>query len=552
MPAQFIHYEDYAQKAGSYRKTTGFIFGEVSRQASMSDHIESPRPPVIVYGASVEEAERLHNKKAREATIQVKGGRRRKIRTDQKTLASIVISHPYLLEDAEQNPKMMAELRSYEQNSINWLKDTFGNDLISVIRHNDEPHAHWHALILPLSDPEFKASKLHPGKVAKAKVMHDPSLEKLDSKLLNKKGDMAYQAAMRDFQDSFHEKVSKQAGLTRLGPKLRRLTRAEWHLEKKQARALKEVMTEAKAYETQEVTALREEIAQLKKVKTELEQALSESTVTITSVSEERATGEFNTTNSKPVLRFAPPDDKPKPPPFTRPAYLLPRRTDLQEQGGQQIVNSEWHKPSGAIVDTLKPTKLHNVPSKVEEDWYDEEEAKRQREEHERFLENKSFTFYDLCKSPEADIFLQERARAAADGAKNTQTKPVGDNRTQNVKELPKTNEAQVIDPRSLAKRFRETFGAQRYKPRISLDGPSFGLSSSSQSPKTQEHQQPDANPIQQPYVRYTRTIRPDNAKLGLPLGYDPLARFRRKPNQEPSPKPDQEAPDNAPRRPTT
>lgn len=122
MPAQFIHYEDYAQKAESYRKTTGFIFGEVSRQATMSDHIAISRPPVIVYGASVEEATRLHNAKATEASIQVKGGRQRKIRADQKTLASIVISHPYLLEEAGLNPKMMAELRIYEQNSIDWLK----------------------------------------------------------------------------------------------------------------------------------------------------------------------------------------------------------------------------------------------------------------------------------------------------------------------------------------------------------------------------------------------------------------------------------------------
>jgi hypothetical protein len=714
MASQFIHYEDYAQKADSYRKSTGFIFGEVSRQATMSDHIASSRPPVIVYGASVEEAKRFHNAKANEASIQVKGGRQRKIRADQKTLASIVISHPYLLEDAEQNPKMMAELRIYEQNSIDWLKDTFGNDLISVIRHDDEPHAHWHALILPLGDPEFKASKLHPGKAAKAKVMQDASLKTLDSKLLNKKGDMAYQAAMRAFQDSFYQKVSKPAGLTRLGPQVRRLTRAEWHLEKKQARALLEVKLETEA-------AKEKASKEIGPTESELSIAAAEEQAEAHDGRAAEADGMFvidyfkaisehqhqhqldDNANANETLVVGEIE-----------AAQLQGTDASQEQGTEQIVSTNAAPEVGdsaSQVPTSMPEAKPSLPtykrsafdSDIEEGEEEDEKDRQRRQEYERLIDNKSYSLFELCKSPEADIFLQARAMFAGDvaeqakntqnedrtrtvitaetpvgnvvraeptereqadeipsahahnpagklsqdtnrskdvpaaagsrgasdprievkdngtrqesgtpspsyfndgeksdlggdessnafqrqsyppskvvrtlaptghpageietpqrvtdipepkpqavpfGAGNAQIQPASDHRTNNVKEQPRTSEAQGIDRRSLAERFRDKLGAQRYKPRLSLDRPSIDLSPT--SPRVQTTLEPDANPTQQPNVRYTRTYRPDSAKLGLPPGYDPLARFRRK--QEPLPKPDQETPDNTPRPPT-
>jgi hypothetical protein len=471
MGSQFIHYEDYAQKAVNFRKTTGFIFGEVKREASMSDHIANPKPPVVVYGASVEEAEQGHNDKAAGTTIQVKGGRQRKIRQDQKTLASIVISHPYLLEEAEQDSKMTAELRAYETNSINWLKDTFGDDLISVSRHDDEPHAHWHALIIPLSDPEFKASNLHPGKAAKAKVMQDPHLKKFDSKLRNKKGDMAYQEAMRAFQDSFYQMVSKPAGLTRLGPKGRRRTRSEWHLEKTQARALLEVMQEAEEYRVKrdkELSDARSEIAQLQMENNEFKTENAELKALIANTGagvQPVAKGDETTSVIDDVAGLLAPDKqssdvenieeaqpdhaatadwaepvddqqsseaRPKLPTFQRPTFLRrqdnqsPRAIDQQAatDGASQsaIVNSEMQQTNAQ----KSRSSQYGHEAQID-DWEDEEEAKRKRAEHERFLDNKSFTFYDLCKSPDADILLRERAQAAADATNKVQKMPNGD-----------------------------------------------------------------------------------------------------------------------------
>jgi hypothetical protein len=67
-----------------------------------------------------------------------------------------------------------------------------------------------------------------------------------DGKALNKRGDQAYRAAMREWQDSYHETVAIACGLTRLGPQRRRLTRAEWQAEQVQARALRTTLDRAR------------------------------------------------------------------------------------------------------------------------------------------------------------------------------------------------------------------------------------------------------------------------------------------------------------------
>jgi hypothetical protein len=48
----------------------------------------------------------------------------------------------------------------------------------------------------------------------------------------------AYKEAMRIFQDSYHEQVAAQFGLTRIGPRRQRLTRGEWRERERQAEIL--------------------------------------------------------------------------------------------------------------------------------------------------------------------------------------------------------------------------------------------------------------------------------------------------------------------------
>lgn len=115
-----------------------------------------------------------------------------------------------------------------------------------MIRHEDEAHNHLHAYALP-PDRAMKASLLHPGQVAKSAVLSAGPRLGEDQKSVIKRSDHAYKAAMREWQDGYHQAVAVPCGLTRLGPAKRRLTRAEWQAEKVQARALQATIERARA-----------------------------------------------------------------------------------------------------------------------------------------------------------------------------------------------------------------------------------------------------------------------------------------------------------------
>ncbi|MBB3945697.1 multidrug efflux pump subunit AcrA (membrane-fusion protein) [Rhizobium skierniewicense] len=91
----------------------------------------------------------------------------------------------------------------------------------------------------------MSALKYHPGVTAKRDAM-DVGKDDEDKKALSKRADAAYKAAMRQWQDSYHEAVAIPCGLTRLGPQRRRLTRGEWQREQVQATALQQVVQRAR------------------------------------------------------------------------------------------------------------------------------------------------------------------------------------------------------------------------------------------------------------------------------------------------------------------
>ena len=250
MGYQFVHLENYSRKADAQGRSTDFIFGEAMRRPECSVHVSNPAPPVVLYGVGLDQVQTWHDSALAGAAVEVKGGKTRKIRSDQKTLHTVVASHPYTMEEVRADPSKQQEAEEWERRTIAWLQAQYSEDLRSVIRHEDESHWHVHAYVLPLSDPNLKAQKFHPGVSAKREVMAAGPVEGEDAKLLGKRADAAYKAAMRKWQDSYHEAVSIPCGHTRLGPKRRRLTRDEWRREQAQAQALQKSVkraTEVKA-----------------------------------------------------------------------------------------------------------------------------------------------------------------------------------------------------------------------------------------------------------------------------------------------------------------
>lgn len=247
MGYQFVHLEGFSRKGDAAGRTTSFIFDEAARKPHASAHVSDPKPPITVFGCTVEEARDLHDSAVENALATVRGGKSRKIRQDQHTLQTVVASFPMTMAEIRENPSTRAEAEEWERLTVSWLRSQYGDDLRSVIRHEDETYYHLHAFIVPVSDQQMMASKYHPGVAAKRGIMSKGPSDCEDRKALSKRADEAYRQEMRVWQDSYYQAVGAPCGLARIGPRRRRLTRDQWHKEKMQAGALKETLGRAKS-----------------------------------------------------------------------------------------------------------------------------------------------------------------------------------------------------------------------------------------------------------------------------------------------------------------
>lgn len=251
MAFQFSRIEVFSRK-GKGGRSVGFVLDEVARVPAASLHVKAPGTPVVVFGLDPEAVRVLHDERAFSARQEVKGGKLRAIRADQNTLATVILSHPATMEEYRSSPELAAEVQAWERRSVAWLRAQYGDQLVSVIRHEDESHPHLHAYVIP-DDPAMKAGPLHPGFHAKAAVTAAGPRPGEDDKAMSKRANAAYQSAMRRWLDDYHQNVGQPSGLLRLGPGKRHLTRAEWHAEKRQAAALKEALAKAETLKNQGV-----------------------------------------------------------------------------------------------------------------------------------------------------------------------------------------------------------------------------------------------------------------------------------------------------------
>jgi hypothetical protein len=197
------------------------------------------------YGVGIAEVEALHDAAADAARTTPKTGKPRKLRQDHKTLHTVIASHPYTMREIRDDPGKRAEVEEWEQRTIAWLRSQYGDDLKSVVRHEDESHFHIHAYVVPTDDPEMRAIRYHPGVAAKRAAMAAGPAEGEDTKALSKRADREYKAAMRAWQDSYHAAVGIPCGLARLGPRRRNLSRGDWQRETAQAKALQVALARA-------------------------------------------------------------------------------------------------------------------------------------------------------------------------------------------------------------------------------------------------------------------------------------------------------------------
>lgn len=230
---QFVHVESYSRKADAKGRSTGFVLDESQRKPGACEHVKRPGEPTVVYGVDLDVLRQRHDDQVADARAVTKAGQSKRIRNDQHTLLTCVASHPATSEQARNDPATAKQVADWQEFTLSWLRETWGDGVQCVVRHDDEAHVHLHAYVLP-QGKEMRARVLHPGVVAKEQVKSLELANGADGKVANKLGDDAYKAAMRAMQDSFFERVGIPSGLARLGPGRRRLDRGAWKAEQAQ------------------------------------------------------------------------------------------------------------------------------------------------------------------------------------------------------------------------------------------------------------------------------------------------------------------------------
>ena len=245
---QFFHVECYAREESTKQRTQTkkqsdgtfkskevakekrgnikWVIDEAKREQNSCYHIDNPQAPIVLMG-NLDEVQAEATVWAEEAT----DAQGRKLRKDAHCLLAGVISLP---RSEEEN------WEQFKAKSIDWLKEKYGENLRCVVEHQDEAHPHLHFYCVPKAGQSF--DDLHEGKRAQKE------LKKKNPKATKQEQNIAFAEAMRQTQDDFSNRVGQRFGLARLGPGRRRLTRAQWQAEQKQAEALQKTLNRKKAY----------------------------------------------------------------------------------------------------------------------------------------------------------------------------------------------------------------------------------------------------------------------------------------------------------------
>lgn len=237
---QFLHLQSFSRKPNKIGQSVQQVLDEAARESEFSMHVDGPKPPNLIYGMPPQRVRKMHDELVAagyvEATLKDGTIAKRGIRKDRHTLLTAVASYPLLTEQVADGSADRAEYERWIELNISWLKEMFGDRLVSVVEHVDEKYPHIHAFILPLGDASCSARHLNPAWQVKEEAEALARESGKPSKEAVKFGNRAYRARGRELQDEYFTEVGLPAGLTRLGPKRERLSREQWKQRKEQAR----------------------------------------------------------------------------------------------------------------------------------------------------------------------------------------------------------------------------------------------------------------------------------------------------------------------------
>jgi hypothetical protein len=206
------------------------IRDEMVREPRACSHVNDPRPPNVLFGVHPSAAFDLANERAGEAVDKI--GRR--LRCDAPVVLVGIVSFPVLTAEVLGDPEAHDRYARWRAANIAWLQALWGDLLTSVVEHMDELRPHLHYVVVPELDPNrrLRIESVHAGYRASTECREAGGKPREQKK--------AYQAAMKAFQDDYHVQVGVRFGLTRVGPRRLRCTRAEWRERQHEAERLAE------------------------------------------------------------------------------------------------------------------------------------------------------------------------------------------------------------------------------------------------------------------------------------------------------------------------
>ena len=219
MAYQFGHVEAYGLLAGKKKKggnTVSRILAEARREPGSCPHVEDPQEPELVWGVTLEKV----GLRVEEWAAQAKDARGHALRKDALCLVAGVVSLPR---------EQMEDWEDFKPRAVKWLRKEYGAALLCVVAHLDEAHPHLHFYVVPEDGQRFDS--VHGGHRAQNGLTGDRGnreLSKNEKADIRARGKFAYAAEMRKWQDRLQEDVGRFYGLSRVGPRLKRLTRAEY------------------------------------------------------------------------------------------------------------------------------------------------------------------------------------------------------------------------------------------------------------------------------------------------------------------------------------
>lgn len=215
---QFLHIDSYSLSTPKKGKQGGHcvssIVGEALRNPRNCPHISQPRKPIKVYGKHLEDLESACIRWS-DSLAEITG---RKTRKDALCLVAGVVSAPHTIDNKD--------WLKFRDETVDWLKGKYGDQLHTVLEHTDEANPHIHFYVVPKAGQRFDS--IHDGKRAVS----------ANTGTVKRAQNEAYKAAMRALLDDFNASVGLPNGMLRYGPRRRRLTRRAWKEEQAQASSM--------------------------------------------------------------------------------------------------------------------------------------------------------------------------------------------------------------------------------------------------------------------------------------------------------------------------